>query len=163
MLGWLSGCERGEPPKGGRLALEPASVNVGGVRLRDTRSDVEQRLGQLHCRHDDLRSECTWSPTKAYRERGFERINQLSFTFVRETLRRLTVHYSDMIDAEFDAFESDMKKNFGPPSFGPDSSRLWQSDSLSILLTPNRRSHWTRTVTVCAPVIDYRDRGTTVP
>ena len=142
--------------------VSPRHVLIGGIAFYQSYDEVTKRIRKLTCSTNYLGDKiCYWKSSRADRNHGFENIDQIIFTFVRDTLHEMKVDYLTMFDVEFANVITTFKQTFGQPtvSGSSDSTQMeWHSDSLSILLVPNKRLHWTKSGYTFTPVIDYQER-----
>ncbi|HMD14643.1 MAG TPA: hypothetical protein VKI62_08465 [Bacteroidota bacterium] len=142
--------------------VSPHKVHIGELAFYQSYDEVTKRVRKLTCSTNYLGDKvCYWRASKGDRSRRFENTDQIIFTFVRDTLHEMKMEYLTMFDVEFTNFLSIFKQTFGSPTVAGSSDSLqmeWHSDSLSIILVPNKRLHWTKSVYTFTPVIDYQER-----
>ena len=129
-------------------SLSPHRVQIGGISFYQSYDEVKKRVRNLSCSTNYLGDTiCYWKTTNGDSNRGFENIDQIIFTFVRDTLHEMKIDFLPMFDVEFSNFQAGIKQVFGSPTNigSSDSSQIeWHSDSLNIILVPNKRLHWTK-------------------
>ena len=142
--------------------ISPHQVQIGGIAFYQSYDEVTKRVRKLTCSTNYLGDKiCYWKSSKGDRSHGFENIDQIIFTFVRDTLHEMKIDCLTMFDVEFANFITTFEQTFGQPTVAvsSDSTQMeWHSDSLSIILVPNKRLHWTKSVYTFTPVIDYQER-----
>jgi len=165
----LVSCGDDEPPPRKPTAApaaipyaSPHRIDINGIRFYQSRSEVVRRAGRLSCSENYLGDRvCYWRPDAYQKKHGFGGIDGIVFTFTRDTLHAMKITYDELLDVDYTFFDAKMRRMIGAPvtSAASDSSALmWQSDSLVINLSPNRKQHWTKTVYTYTPVAEFRER-----
>ena len=144
------------------LYASPRRIDIGGIRFYQSYREVISRVRPLTCSENYLGDRiCYWRPDSYQKKHGFKGIDGIVFTFTRDTLHAMKVTYNEMLDIDYGFFNGKLKDMIGAPvtnASSDSSSIMWQSDSLVISMVPNRKQHWTKTVYVYTPVVEFRER-----
>ncbi|MBI1806344.1 MAG: hypothetical protein HYR76_04755 [Ignavibacteria bacterium] len=136
----------------------PRDINVGGIHLYQLRDNIKKQFPSMDCAKENNEKEyCTIRISRANRHGRFQDIDRLYFSFVHDTLRSIKLRYAQIFDIEYLNLVADLEKTYGSAtSITPDSSHyLWDSDSLNIILEPNRKPHWTGSLMTFTPLVEF--------
>ncbi|MBI1803196.1 MAG: hypothetical protein HY033_02375 [Ignavibacteriae bacterium] len=156
----LFGCGKRSDDK--QRTISPQSINLAGVALYETISSLQALLPNLRCEQRDVDIKlCVWRPTEEERKQTFRGIDQLKLTFYKDTLQSIDIQYLQMVDMEYENFEQGIRTKYARYTGNPgidSNTTVWQYDSLIVTLVPNRKPHWTGTLSTYTPILEFQER-----
>lgn len=165
----FTSCEKQQPEqkelsRSNRIAksISPQIVDIVGIKFFQTSKDLKTRFPYLRCeKKSDELQRCSLQTTAEEREGDFHGIDQLQLTFYQDTLHNIKIQYSQMFELEYNDFEAGVRGKYAyryENNSIDSSGNLWQYDSLSVTVVPNRKQHWTASVFLYTPVIEFQER-----
>ena len=161
-------CQR-EAPKVGdiintaRRNLSPHIVDISGITFYQSSQELKEKLHGMRCEEKDHETQiCTWKAMKEDRESGFSGIDKIQFTFYRDTLQSIKLQYLELFDVEYVNFERGVREKYAYAIAGKlldTTGTEWQYDSLKVILTPNKKQHWTGSFFAFTPVLELQERN----
>ena len=146
-----------------RRSVSPHTVDLAGIRFYQTREEVSNRIPLLRCQAKDNDIDiCVWKTNEEDRGRGFKGIDQIKLTFYQNSLQTIEVQYVQMFDAEYEEFDRSVREKYGYAIAGvliDSAGNNWEYDSLRVILVPHKKLHWTGSMYVFTPTLDFQERA----
>ena len=166
-IAFCTSCKRHSPgdvpkPPPAKREISPRSIDLAGVKFYQTANETKARFPTARWEKKDNEIEvCSWRPTVEERDTLFNGIARLNFTFYRDTLQTIKVEYFQMLDVEYANFGKAVRQKYAYASadrISDNTATDWQYDSVGITLTPNRKQHWTGSLSTYTPVLEFQER-----
>jgi hypothetical protein len=145
-----------------RRNVAPSVVDIGGIRLRQSELEVKNVFPNMQCESKGNGVDvCTWKSAEEKGRKGFKGVERLKLTFYGSELQTIEVQYFEMFDVEYANFEQGVKNKYGYAIAGwliDSSGNEWEYDSLKVILSSHKRPHWTGTMFVFTPALEFQDR-----
>jgi hypothetical protein len=142
------------------FAVSPDDVDLAGIRFSLGKEALENQYPSVRCRSgEEGVITCTLTPAGDQRESQFPGVDEIKLTFFRDTLHTIRVSYGQMFDVEYKNFVSDVRKKYAYRTEDGDLDTvgmIWKYDILKVELTPNPKKHWTGSLMVYTPVLEFQ-------
>ncbi len=140
--------------------VSPDAVNLAGIQFSVGKEALENQFPAIRCRSgEEGVMTCTLTPTNDQRESQFPGVDEMKLTFFRDALHTIRVSYGQMFDVEYKNFLSDVRKKYAYRTEDGDLDTvgmIWKYDALKVELTPNPKKHWTGSLMVYTPVLEFQ-------